>query len=60
MRIPGIREISFTKQVGDTVGDVGSSTDRVGFVIADGATAAEAVSACEKALSIVRIETVKK
>ena len=45
-KIPGVREISFTKAVGDTVTAIGSSTDRVGFVIAQGDSSAEAVQAC--------------
>ncbi len=33
-QIDGVKKIQFTKTVGDTVGEIGSSTDRVGFVIA--------------------------
>lgn len=47
--IPGVQEISFTKQVGDTVGTIGASGDRVGFVVAQAETAEEAVFLCEKA-----------
>ena len=57
--IPGVRELSFTKSVGDKTGEIGSSTDRVGFVIAEAATPEEAVAICEKALSTVTI-TVKQ
>ncbi len=57
--IPGVKEISFTKGVGDLSGEIGSSTDRVGFVIAQADTPEEAVSICEKALGTVKI-TVKK
>ena len=53
--IPGVQEIAFTKQVGDTVGDIGSSTDRVGYVIAQADTAQQAVAVCEKALQTVTI-----
>lgn len=52
--IPGIQEIAFTKQVGDRAGDIGSSTDRAGFVIAQADTAEAAVAACEKALQTVK------
>lgn len=55
--IPGIREISFTKGVGDTVGEIGSSTDRVGFVIADGEDRESAVSVCEAALEKINVIT---
>lgn len=52
--IPGVREISFTKQIGDQAGEIGSSTDRVGFVIAQAETAAEAVEICEQVLNMVK------
>ncbi|MBQ9162120.1 MAG: ATP-grasp domain-containing protein [Clostridia bacterium] len=55
--IKGVREISFVKNVGDTVGKIGSSTDRVGFVIAQAETAEEAVRICEKVCNTVRIVT---
>lgn len=51
--IPGVREISFTKQVGDTVGQIGASGDRAGFVIAQSVTAGEAVNVCQKAQNTV-------
>lgn len=53
-KIPGVQEISFVHQVGETVGEIGSSTDRIGFVIAQGNNAEEAVSICEKVLKTVR------
>lgn len=55
LAIKGVREVSLTKNIGDTVGDIGSSTDRVGFVIAQADTAEEAVKACEEALHTVKI-----
>ena len=58
MKIPGVVEISFTKQVGEMACDIGSSVDRVGFVIAQGETADDAALICEKALKTVSI-TVK-
>jgi biotin carboxylase len=48
--IPGVQEISFTKQIGDTVGEIGASGDRMGFVIAQANSAKQAVVACENAL----------
>ena len=56
-RIPGVKEVSFTKQVGDVVGDIGSSTDRAGFVIAQADTAGEAADVCEKAFLKIHIFT---
>ena len=55
--IPGVCEISFTKGVGDTVGKIGSSTDRVGFVIASGSDRESAVSVCEAALEKINVIT---
>lgn len=57
-KIPGVREISFVKQIGDTVGEIGSSTDRVGFVIAQGKTAEDAVAACVRGLETINITAI--
>ena len=54
-KLDGVQEITFVKQVGDTVGDIGSSTDRVGFVIAQAESAEEAVRVCERVLQKVKI-----
>ena len=54
-KINGVREISFTKGVGDTVGEIGSSTDRVGFVIAQAEDVASAVELCERACALVNV-----
>ena len=54
--IPGVREISFVKNVGDRVGSIDSSVDRVGFVIAQGENADDAEAICEKALKLINIE----
>lgn len=53
--IPGIKEISFIKNVGDIVGNINSSVDRVGFVIAQGESADEAELICEKAIRTIEI-----
>lgn len=55
-KIPGVQEISFTKQVGDTAGEIGSSTDRAGFVIAQSTTPAESVGICQTAMERIRIQ----
>lgn len=55
LALAGVTEVTFTKGVGDTAGEIGSSTDRVGFVIAEADTAEDAVKICEKALSAVKI-----
>ena len=56
-QIEGVKEISFTKKVGDTVCGIGSSTDRVGFVITQADTPEEAVRICEKACATLKIVT---
>lgn len=53
--IPGVKEISFVKNVGDNVGEIGSSTDRVGFVIAQAENPTSAVAMCDKVLETVKI-----
>ena len=53
--ISGVKEISFVKNIGDQVGSIDSSVDRVGFVIAQGDNADEAEAICEKALDIINI-----
>jgi len=55
-KIDGVKEISFVKHIGDQVGAVKSSTDRVGFVIAQADTSEDAIKVCEKALEIIKIE----
>lgn len=55
-KIPGVQEISIVHQVGETVGEIGSSTDRVGFVIAQAETVEQAVKVCEKSLSLISFQ----
>lgn len=55
--IPGVQEIAFTKQVGDRVGDIGSSTDRAGFVIAQAADVNLAGLICKEAIDRISITT---
>ena len=57
LKIDGVQDISFVKKAGDTVGTIGSSTDRVGFVIAQGKTAKEAIAICESVCQTVKIKT---
>lgn len=57
-KIEGVKEISFVKNIGEESCSINSSTDRVGFVIAQADTAKEAVKICEEVLKTVKI-TVK-
>lgn len=54
-KIDEVKEISLTKHIGDKVGEIGSSTDRVGFVIVQADTAEQAVSICENALKKITV-----
>lgn len=55
-KIPGVKQITFTKEVGEESTPIQCSNDRIGFVIAQGETAEDAIAACEKALEHIRIE----
>lgn len=52
--ISGVKEISITKEIGARVGELECSNDRVGYVIAQGVGAAEAVKACERAIDTIQ------
>jgi biotin carboxylase len=54
---PGVCEVSVTAAVGDRVGSVRSSGDRIGYVIATGADADEALTRARTAASAVVIHT---
>ncbi len=54
--IPGVQEIAIVKDIGTTITDIGSSVDRVGFIIAQADTAEDAVRICEEAISVIKIE----
>jgi len=55
LAIPGVKDVAFVKGVGDIVGEINSSVDRVGFVIAQGDDADEAESICERAIEQIQI-----
>ena len=54
-RLSGVREIVVLREPGDEITDIGSSVDRIGFVIAQAETARRAVEICELAISRIRI-----
>lgn len=47
-QLEGVKQVTLVKETGDTVGEIGSSVDRIGFVIAQGETAEDAIEKCEK------------
>ena len=55
-KIAGVKEIVFSKNVGDRICGIKSSTDRIGYVIAQAQSAIDAVSVCNTAVRIIRIK----
>ena len=55
-KIPGVKQITFIKNIGDVIYDINSSSDRIGFVIAQSESANEAISVCEEVLSKIEID----
>lgn len=53
--VPGVKSIIFTKKAGERSIPITCSNDRIGFVIAQGSTAEEAVKACEEAIKCVHV-----
>ena len=53
--VPGVKQITFTKSVGEESTPIQCSNDRIGFVIAQGATAEDAAKACEEAMRIINV-----
>ena len=56
-RIEGVEELFLTKKAGERMGEIFSSIDRPGYVIAQGGSARKAVEVCESVLSLVKFET---
>lgn len=54
--IPGVKEISFVHKIGETLSEIGSSVDRIGFVIAQGKNAENAANICKQAKNTIKIE----
>lgn len=50
----GIKEVVFTKKVGDMVTEIKSSIDRVGFVVAQGGDAREAIDKCMSVIKTLK------
>lgn len=53
----GIRQVSLVRNVGDIVPQIKSSSDRPGFVIAQGSSVTEAINICEKTIGLINIVT---
>lgn len=57
MAIPGIIRVDMLKAEGETAGPITNSLDRVGYIIAQADTVAEAESLCEKGKKTVKVLT---
>ncbi|MBP5432983.1 ATP-grasp domain-containing protein [Ruminococcus sp.] len=53
--IPGVKEISIVHEIGEIVGEIGSSVDRLGFIIAQGESRNDAIKICESAQESIHI-----
>lgn len=53
---PGVQEVVLMKNQGDIVGQIRSSVDRVGYVIADGQNASVAIENCNNAVNQICIQ----
>lgn len=54
-KVPGVKQVCLVRHAGEPVGEIRSSVDRAGFVIAQASTADKAVLACETALGKMKI-----
>ncbi len=54
-RLPGIKQISFVRNIGDIIGEVNNSADRIGFVISQARDAGTAIRQCERAVESITI-----
>lgn len=55
--LANVQEVTITVNAGDRIGDIRSSDDRIGFIIAAGDTAEQAANTCETALNTIIINT---
>lgn len=55
-KIPGVVEVELYKNVGDVVGDIESSNDRVGHVVAVGDSSEVACEILDKAFSLINVK----
>lgn len=58
--ISGVKAITFVHGIGDSVQEVRNSSDRIGYVIAQGKNAKEAIEICESAMKIISVDIEEK
>lgn len=56
LKIEGVKQISFTKNIGDESTPIHCSNDRIGFVIAQAENAEKALRVCEEAMKKIKID----
>lgn len=56
-QINGVKQINFVKNIGDFINEIYSSTDRVGFIIAQAETTEDAIQICRDAIQTIKIKT---
>lgn len=54
-RFEGVQQISIVHGVGEVVSGIKNSSDRIGFVVAQGENADKAIEHCEKAIEKIRV-----
>ncbi|MNI24205.1 Alanine-anticapsin ligase BacD [compost metagenome] len=54
--LEGIIQITFVKNIGNIVGEINSSSDRIGFVISQSFSADEAIETCKTAQKLIHID----
>lgn len=52
-KIDGVKEVTITKHIGDKIGEIDSSIERPGFLIAQSENSDKAVAICEEAAKLV-------
>ncbi|MDD7766758.1 MULTISPECIES: ATP-grasp domain-containing protein [Anaerococcus] len=55
-KIPGIKQVSIVRNEGEILDGIKSSSDRIGFVIGQASNCKDAISAVQKALSLIKID----
>ncbi|WP_201777670.1 ATP-grasp domain-containing protein [Ornithinibacillus californiensis] len=54
----GVKEIVLTKNLGDRITKIGSSNDRIGYIISQGDSSKEAIEICEEAIDSMKIKII--
>lgn len=54
----GVKEITLTKNLGDKISKIGSSNDRIGYVITKGNSSKEAIALCEEVINSMEINII--